>query len=283
MKKYRLLPLLLFIIYINCSDDPFGRPDNITNRPRRYQTNPNNSQQNNQTNPNNSQPFNQSVPPQDNRTTNTSSRAHIVAIITSSEIAAIEEMKKYKNYGYPANIYQTTNGQYAVSIASFSDRQTAEQTMQNEIRKGKIPQTSFVTEMESSGGPRYDPSVPTVPPNQGVPDGYSNNQPRNYNVQPDEPPVYQPPRTGTYSGDQFHIVLAQSNSVSDAIQTANRYIQQGLTVFVYERTNGFAITYGKVFSRDEAATRQDQMRQNNNLQGAIVTARDRSWGGIVYP
>ncbi|MBN2090506.1 hypothetical protein JW964_12905 [candidate division KSB1 bacterium] len=273
MKIYLLLSLLLFAIHLSCGDDPFSRPDNVNTRQRRYQTNPNTQQ------------FTPNLPQQDNNNYTSTNRIHIVAAVMSSEVAALEEMRKYKNYGYPANIYQTTKGQYAISIATFSDRQNAEQVRQNEIRKGKIPQSSFIAEMENSSGPRYDatPQPNTPIPETRIPENQPYNDPRTYNLPTDEPPVYQAPRTESYTGDQYHIVLGQASTYTDAVQTANRYIQQGLTVFVYEKTNGYAITFGKIFTGNEAAAWQNQIRQNSNLPNAIVTPRDGNWRNIVYP
>jgi hypothetical protein len=274
MKIYPFLALLLFAIHLSCSDDPFGRPDNITPRQRKYQTNPNTQ----------NVPSNQGQ--ESTRNNNVSgNRIHVVATIISSEIAASEELKKYKNYGYPANFYKTTNGQYAVSVASFSDRQTAQTFMQTEIQKGKIPQNAFLTEMENSSGPQHDTTPQYNPPNTdpGYTNNYLNNDRRTQNLPADETPIYETPRAENFSGNQYHIVLANTNTYTDAVQRANQFIQQGLPVFVYEKTNGYAITYGKIYSQNEAATKQNQLRQSNNTPGIIVVARDQSWREVVFP
>ncbi len=271
MKIYLLLTLLLFSLLTSCGDDPFSRPDNVNTRPRRYQSNP--------------QTPTPDLPDQDNNTNTSTNRIHVVAAIVSSEVAALEETRKYKNYGFQANFYQTTDRQFAISVGSFSNQPTAQRFMQEEIQKGKLPRNSFLMEMENTSGPRYDttPQYRTPLPNTRVPETPSYNDPRTYNLPADEPPVYQAPRTETYTGNQYHIVLSQTNNYSDAVQTANQYIQQGLTVFVYERTNGYAITFGKVFSYNEAENLQTQMRQNYRIPNAIATQRDQSWREIVYP
>ncbi len=274
MKIYPFLALLLFAIHLSCSDDPFSRPDNITPRQRKYQTNPNTQ----------NVPSNQG---QEYTSNNNASknRIHIVASIISSEIAAIEELKKYKNYGYPANVYKTTNGQYAVSIATFSDRQTAQTFMQAEIQKGKIPQNAFLTEMENSSGPQYDttPQNNTSTTDPGSTGNYLNNDRRSQNLPADETPIYETPRTENFSGNQYHIVLANTNTSAEAIQRANQFIQQGLPVFVYEKTNGYAVTYGKIYSQNEAATKQNQLQQRYNTPGIVVVARDQSWRDVIFP
>jgi hypothetical protein len=202
--------------------------------------------------------------------TNQGRPVYVVAGETLSEAEALQEAQKYRNYGFNVEIYTNSQGSYLVTVGSSTNATIAQQFRDKYVLARRLPGTAYCAPADGWRGPllgQTEASLTTVPPQQPAspPTSFFSSDPT-------------PNLTGNY-----YLVLARTQTETNAIQLANQYIAQGLVVFVYETTAGYAVTLEKALPQAQAETRRQQVLREGKISNITLVPGGTEWKGIIYP
>jgi len=163
----------------------------------------------------------------------------------------------------------------------------------------------YNTDPNYGSGTTYDPGTNPAPGSQygGVtPDGagssYSSNPP-SYPTTPSDTPIdnYLNPNdpnagrgSGAYGGNTqtgtglYYLVLVEARNENQAIEYANQFIRQGLVIYVYETTRGFAVTLGnQAKTQQQAETERQSLIREGKIRNATLVPDGPFWQRLIYP
>lgn len=254
---------------------------------------------------------------------------YVVAGTVTNEVAAIQAVQKFRNFGFDSRVFRSPNGPYIVTVAQSADEDSAQAFLNKHLNTGWIPNhsklaynsgwigplypsdsqatSSYSQQSNNQGlasdqqngyiGQGYTPTNPNQTNNNSQnnyidPNQYPEYQNQNYNTQPavpnnrTTPNVNNIPTTNNNIMNSatglYYVVLEESPNEERAVLIANRYIQQGLVVFVYETTQGYKITVGKALSSDKAQSVKQSLSTQKGLNANILPDNE-NWKRLVYP
>ncbi|MCI0513501.1 hypothetical protein L0128_09835 [candidate division KSB1 bacterium] len=265
----------VLLLFINCSQDYVKQQRQLQQQRQKQQPSPQSQGSSSQSQGNFYQPRSENVRKSSTQTAtpaaNQGQPVYIVAVETLSEPEALREAQKYRNYGFKVEIYTNALGSFLVTVGSSTNANLSQQFRDKYVQARRLPGTAYCSPATGWRGPllgQTETSLTTVPP----------------------PPATTPP-TSFYSSEpatpnltgNYYLVLARTQTEASAIQVAIQYIAQGLIVFVYETTVGYAITLDKALPQSQAEAKRQQALREGKVTNITLVPDGPEWKGIVYP
>lgn len=292
MKKVTFILGLLLIFSMSCDQDYYQRGTKQSYQARSNRLGGNE----NQTKP---VTENQSTQP-----TTGDRKIYIVSGTAKTEMAAIQAARKFHAFGFESNVFRAQNGTYIITVGATTKRELAEKFLRDNIKQGKISDRSVLSYGDNWVGPIYaetqsnwqastEPSTKPDQPESGTqniyipPSSYNENQniqPGSQSTQPQQIPG---PQSSTNvdafsSGNgQFYLVISTARDESQALKQAQQHIRQGLTVFVYETSSGYAVTMSQAVSQMEAEAIRNKYA--NKISSAKLVPAGPEWKRQIFP
>jgi hypothetical protein len=242
---------------------------------------------------------NQTSAAADEQTATDGRTIYIVAGTAKTEMAAIQAAQKFQNFGFESNVFRAPNGAYIITVGATRDQTLAEQLLRENIKQGKLSERSALSFGENWVGPIYAPTqstwqsganqtATTQPAETGtqniyIPSSSTNNQSGGY-AQPTEipgPQASQNVDAFASGATAFYVVISQAGNENQALTIAQQYIRQGLTVFVFETTAGYAVTLSRAVSKMDAEAIRAQAA--NKISAIKIVPAGPEWKRQIFP
>lgn len=274
MKRVIIFPGLLLLLFINCGQ----KTDSQSETRQGYQA-------------------------RSNRLGGSSSGAtaegriiYVVAGTAKTELAAIQAAQKFQSYGFESNVFRAPNGAYIITVGATRNQTIAEQFLRENIKRGKLSERAALSFGENWVGPIYAPVTSSLQGTESATTPQrtesetqniyipSSNTPSGYSSSPNQipgPQASQNVDAFASGASAFYLLLAQAGNESQALSAAQQYIRQGLTIYIYETTSGYAVTLGGPVSRTEAEALRSQME--TRIGSIKIVAAGPEWKRQIFP